>query len=171
MLIARGAGCGEEEQRRIYHAALLHSAGRSDDVRRILVSGAPPRDDETAAVEEYARVGAFLSEEGRGEFLREGGLAALSLCEWFDGRGAPRGLKGDAIPFCSRVIAIADAFDAMLPDGKGSLVSDFDYALANIKERSGTQFDPSLVSIFIRNEDEARGIYLGSPLMPGQFFY
>ena len=113
----------------------------------------------------------MLADEGISEFLREGGVAALSLYEWFDGSGVPRGLKGDEIARSARIIAVADAFDAMFTCGGKPSVPDFDAALDAIRGRSGTQFDPALVAVFMRYADEARRVYMEGGQPTGQFFY
>ena len=164
-LIARGAGSDDAQQRRIFHAALLHDICRPEELHHVMACGRPPEGDDRRMIGEYALAGALLDDEARSEYLREGGLAVLSVCEWFDGRGAPRGLKGVEIPYSARIVAIADAFDSVFT-GKTGNVSDFDSAMALIRERSGTQFDPSLVDIFVKSEDEVRGICLGR----GEFF-
>jgi len=66
--------------------------------------------------------------------------------ERFDGKGYPDGLKGEDIPLIARIVSVADAFDSMIrarPYGYG--VSQ-EAALEEIKENSGTQFDPMIVS-------------------------
>jgi HD-GYP domain-containing protein (c-di-GMP phosphodiesterase class II) len=83
--------------------------------------------------------------------------------ERYDGKGYPSGLKGEEIPLGSRIISIAEAFDAMvsreahkytgkLPgvDERPS-VSEFDSAIQELKNNAGTQFDPGLVEAFINN--------------------
>jgi HD-GYP domain-containing protein (c-di-GMP phosphodiesterase class II) len=69
--------------------------------------------------------------------------------ERFDGRGYPEGMKGEAIPLFSRIILIADTFDAMTSTRPYRKGLPFDVAFAELKEFSGTQFDPNIVEKFI----------------------
>ncbi len=76
--------------------------------------------------------------------------------EWYDGNGYPDGLKADNIPLYSRIIAIADCFDAMTydrPYRRGVSVSE---ALEEIEKRSGSQFDPQMVEVFIQQVRQGR---------------
>ena len=75
----------------------------------------------------------------------------LSHHERWDGFGYPRGIKNDEIPLQSRIIAIADAFDAMTSERTYRKVFTNDQALDEIIRCSGTQFDPELVKIFAKN--------------------
>ena len=70
--------------------------------------------------------------------------------EWFNGNGYPDGLKGDDIPLHSRILSVADAFDAMIADRpyrKGLTQKE---ACSRLNEGAGTQFDPGVVKIFIK---------------------
>ncbi len=69
--------------------------------------------------------------------------------ERFDGRGYPEGLKGEDIPLFSRIILIADTFDAMTSTRPYRKGLPFDVAFAELREFAGTQFDPMLVEKFI----------------------
>jgi len=69
--------------------------------------------------------------------------------ERWDGKGYPRGLKGEDIPLVSRILAVADAFDAMTEDRVYRKGLSKEVALAEIKRNAGTQFDPEIVKIFI----------------------
>ena len=69
--------------------------------------------------------------------------------ERFDGRGYPEGLKSDAIPLFSRIILIADTFDAMTSTRPYRKGLSFEVAFAELREFSGTQFDPNVVDKFI----------------------
>ncbi|PYQ05199.1 MAG: hypothetical protein DMF82_09065 [Acidobacteria bacterium] len=76
--------------------------------------------------------------------------------ERWDGKGYPRGLRGEEIPLGARVIAIADAFDAMTratPHGKHRTPEQ---GLAEVEAWSGSQFDPQLVPVFV-SEYRQRG--------------
>ncbi|OPZ60863.1 MAG: Cyclic di-GMP phosphodiesterase response regulator RpfG [Deltaproteobacteria bacterium ADurb.Bin510] len=69
--------------------------------------------------------------------------------ESFDGKGYPDGLKGYEIPLLSRVIALADAFDAMTSDRPYRKGLPYDTALAEIERCKGSQFDPELAEVFM----------------------
>lgn len=73
----------------------------------------------------------------------------LSHHEKYDGTGYPRGLKGDNIPIRARIIAIADAFDAMVSRRPYREPRSIEDAKEEILRCSGTQFDPKLVKIFL----------------------
>lgn len=68
--------------------------------------------------------------------------------EWWDGRGYPLGLKGEDIPIACRILAIADAYDAMTNDRPYRGAMSHDEAVAELESCAGTQFDPELVKVF-----------------------
>jgi HD-GYP domain-containing protein (c-di-GMP phosphodiesterase class II) len=70
--------------------------------------------------------------------------------EWWDGNGYPLGLKGEDIPLASRILAIADAFDAMTSDRPYRKALTHEEAVDEIKRCAGKQFDPALVEQFIK---------------------
>lgn len=74
----------------------------------------------------------------------------ISHHERFDGTGYPRGIQGENIPVLGRVICIADAFDAMTTDRPYRKGLSLEQAIYELKKNSGTQFDPSLVEVFIQ---------------------
>lgn len=69
--------------------------------------------------------------------------------EWWNGQGYPLGLEGEQIPLECRILAIADAYDAMTSNRPYRRAMPVDEALAELKRGSGTQFDPFLVHVFI----------------------
>jgi len=77
-------------------------------------------------------------------------LFALSHHENYDGSGYPRGLKGKDIPFFSRIIAVANAFENMTTDRPYHQRISEEEAIAELKRCSGTQFDPDIVKTFIK---------------------
>lgn len=78
-------------------------------------------------------------------------VAEYILChhERWDGKGYPRGLSGDQIPLLSRILAVADAYDAMTSDRVYRKALTAEHALDEIQRNNGTQFDPSVVKAFI----------------------
>ncbi|MBN2504189.1 MAG: diguanylate cyclase [Bacilli bacterium] len=74
---------------------------------------------------------------------------ALSHHERWDGKGYPRGLKGVDIPYFARIIAVADAFEAMTSDRPYRKAMSMDVAVKELKSCAGTQFDPDIVQTFV----------------------
>ena len=72
----------------------------------------------------------------------------LTHHERWDGKGYPQGLKGEAIPLLSRIIAVTDAYDAMTNDRVYRKALPKEAAIEEIKKHKGTQFDPKVVMIF-----------------------
>lgn len=77
-------------------------------------------------------------------------LYVLSHHERFDGTGYPRGIKQDEIPLISRIIAVADAYDAMTNERPYNRALNHDLAVKELEKNKGTQFDPAIVDIFIK---------------------
>lgn len=73
----------------------------------------------------------------------------LTHHEWYDGKGYPKGLKGEDIPLLSRMIAIIDAYDVMTHDRVYKKAVTKLEAIAELRRAQGSQFDPALVDIFI----------------------
>ena len=76
--------------------------------------------------------------------------------ERWDGKGYPKGLKGEQIPLAARIMAIADVFDALVSQRCYKEPFSFDESVKIIEEGAGTQFDPNLVGVFLRHRSEFR---------------
>ena len=78
-------------------------------------------------------------------------IAKYILChhERWDGKGYPQGLIGEKIPLLSRIVAIADSFDAMTNDRAYRVAMTKEEAIEEIRRNSGTQFDPEVTRVFI----------------------
>ena len=75
----------------------------------------------------------------------------LSHHERWDGMGYPRGLKGEDIPLLSRILSVADAYDAMTEDRIYRKALSKEEAIEEIRRNSGSQFDPLIANIFIKS--------------------
>ena len=75
--------------------------------------------------------------------------AVLHHHERYDGKGYPEGLKGNDIPYFARIITIADAYDVMINERVYKKSLSVEEALKELKNNAGTQFDPTLVNLFI----------------------
>jgi len=151
--IARRLGWDDERLDLLQLGGPLHDVGKlaiPDDVLR-----KPGRldDDELAQIREHPRLGARI-------LLRlaafRGALPyVLYHHERWDGTGYPTGRAGEQIPLEARVLAVADAFDAMTSDRPYRPALSRDEALAEVERCSGTQFDPEIVRIFLDLFSEA----------------
>jgi HD-GYP domain-containing protein (c-di-GMP phosphodiesterase class II) len=125
-------------------AALLHDLGKIGVADRILLKPARLTEDEWREMRRHPQLGADLL---RSHGLLQGAVPMIRHHqESFDGSGYPDGLSGDAIPLGARIIAVADAFMAMVDgrpyrEARGATV-----ACAEISRCAGTQFDPAVVA-------------------------
>ena len=109
--IAELAGKDEQDCEEVYYAALLHDVGKIGISRSILNKTDKLTDEEYQVIKEHPNIGAqILSSISESPYLS---IGAKSHHERYDGRGYPEGLKGEDIPEIARIIAVADAYDAM----------------------------------------------------------
>jgi putative nucleotidyltransferase with HDIG domain len=129
-------------------AGLLHDIGlREVEVPYERLSGRRPLDlQEVALVRRHAPMGADILE--RIDFPYPVAPLVRHHHERYDGAGYPDGLSGDRIPFGARMIAIAEAFDAMTAPHSYRATVPRDAALETLVLKSGTQFDPDLARLF-----------------------
>lgn len=127
-------------------AAQLHDIGKLGVDNRYLDKEGELSEEEWKNVRRHVTVGRkILLETG---FLDSIVPMVESHHEKMDGSGYPLGLSGEAIPIGGRIIALADAFDAMTSDRAYRAALGRDVALAELRENSGTHFDPELVEVF-----------------------
>ncbi|MBF0493611.1 MAG: HD domain-containing protein [Candidatus Omnitrophica bacterium] len=131
----------------LHVASLLHDVGKIGVPDSILKKTAALTKQEYEKVKEHTIVGAIILAPIRelGEIARE----IRAHHERFDGKGYPDGLKGDDIPFISRIIAVADTFDAITSDRPYRQAQLKEVAVQIVSDNSGTQFDPIIVSAFL----------------------
>ena len=140
--IARALNMSEEEQKKLYRACLLHDIG---------FLKLNPKD--ILSMDKYKLHPQLAYEMLRViDFYADIAPIVLQHHERYDGKGYPSRLKGEGIQLESRIIAIAEAFDAMVSkDSYKSFTYDFETAIEKLKDNAGTQFDPQLVGMFVKN--------------------
>jgi len=150
-LIGREMALGEEEMFNLEIGALLHDIGKIGIPDAILQKPAPLKRDEIKKVQEHPLKGKRMIQDI--SFLEKAVPHVLYHHERFDGSGYPEHLVGTDIPVPCRIIAVADVFDALTNDRPQRKRMSFADALALIKEGGGSQFDPEVVTAFLKLVD------------------
>lgn len=144
--LAQAAGLPARDLEQVVLAAQLHDIGKIGVDSHYLDKNGPLSAEEWLSVKQHVEIGGrILAETG---FLEHLIPFVTSHHERIDGRGYPRGLKGDQIPMGGRIIALADSFDAMASDRAYRKALHLDVALADLQKGRGLQFDDSLVDLF-----------------------
>jgi diguanylate cyclase (GGDEF)-like protein/putative nucleotidyltransferase with HDIG domain len=146
-MIARELGLGESKVERIRVAALLHDVGKIYVSERILKKPGKLTAQEWEQIRKHVELSARLVEHDDLADIREWIRAHH---ERPDGTGYPRGLKGEEIPLESRIIAVADAYEAMTNKRPYSPAKTALVAQREMRLLAGTQFDPRVVDAFLK---------------------
>ena len=145
--LARASGLPDYKIIDIQMLARFHDIGKIGIPDRILFKEAPLSEDERQEMKRHAEIGHRIA------------LSAPDLVpiadwilkhhEWWNGEGYPFGLKGCQIPLECRILAIADTYDAMVSDRPYRKALSHIEAVEELKGYAGTQFDPTLIPLFI----------------------
>ncbi len=151
--LTRGLSMSEDDVNSVKRAALLHDIGMIGISSRILNKNSKLTGDEYNLIKRHTNMGVKLMEKTR-LFERELPMI-LYHHERFDGKGYPHRLRGDSIPPGARILAIADAYDAMRTTTSYRKSRSSAKALTELRKCSGTQFDPRMVDAFIKIIEKA----------------
>ncbi|HSF80667.1 MAG TPA: diguanylate cyclase, partial [Anaerolineales bacterium] len=147
VLVARRLGLAAEQIERIRKASLLHDIGKLGISDSILLKPGTLTKDEYDTVKQHSVLGANILESSH--TLRNLIPIVRYHHERYDGKGYPDGLAGNDIPIEARIVALADAVEAMASDRPYRQGLSRDDILREIKKNSGTQFDPDVVNAFV----------------------
>ena len=134
-------------------SARMHDLGKISITDIIVNKPGKLTDEEYEIMKSHSTEGERIIDEiiartGEGEFLRNAKLFAGTHHERWDGKGYPRGLKGENIPLQGRIMAIVDVYDALVSDRPYKKAFTNDEAVDIIMQNSGTHFDPKIAEIF-----------------------
>ena len=145
----------------ILAAARIHDLGKVGTRDDSLKKPGALTAEERREIEQHASIGAEIV--GRLEVYAPGVESVRHHHERWDGTGYPNGLRGEAIPLGARIIAVADAFDAMTSDRVYRRALPDDVALAELRKGSGSHFDPQIVEHFERAVGRRTAALNGQP--------
>jgi len=140
-------------------ASLLHDIGKVGIPDQILLKTGPLDENEWKIIKTHAK-------QGRDIILQAGNLKTLAEPVYYhherwDGTGYPEGLKGEGIPLSARILAVIDAYEAMICDRPYRKALPKETAMAELKANAGTQFDTKVVEVFtqvVQSEGKAKDI-------------
>jgi diguanylate cyclase (GGDEF)-like protein/putative nucleotidyltransferase with HDIG domain len=145
-MMARELGLPEHRVSRIRLAGILHDIGKAGVPNSILHKPGPLTEEEYAIIKRHPELGAQIIEH----------ISLSDVREWVathherpDGLGYPHGLSGGAIALEARIVAVADAYEAMTSDRPYRDSIGYETALAELQRCAGTQFDARVVTAFI----------------------
>jgi len=142
--IAQAMDLSDEEQTTIYQAGLLHDIGKILTPESVLLKPKKFNRQEFAIIKNHSIDGEkmvlFISS------FKSYATIIRHHHERYDGEGYPDNLRGTAIPLLSRIMAVADAFDAMTTNRIYKARKTIDKALLELQKCSGTQFDPAIIT-------------------------
>ncbi|EQC47355.1 HD-GYP domain-containing protein [Bacteriovorax sp. Seq25_V] len=147
LTLGKEIGLNEEELYDLELSALFHDIGKIGVPDSVLLKPARLTEDEFLQMKSHPEKSAEIL-RGFSHFEKVAKYAKHHHERW-DGRGYPEGLKGEDIPLFSRIILIADTFDAMTSSRPYRKGLDYEVAFAELEEFSGSQFDPELAKAFI----------------------
>jgi diguanylate cyclase (GGDEF)-like protein len=131
---------------RLRVAALLHDVGKVAVPEEILEKPTSLTSTEWRTVVQHPRIGQVILEQAAA--LKDAVPIILHHHERYAGHGYPFGLRAHEIPLGARIVAIADAYDAMINDRPYKRAISHEQAIAELRRHAGTQFDPELVELF-----------------------
>jgi len=154
VLLYRELGFDEASCEVMRLAAMLHDVGKISTPDAVLKKPGRLTPDEFEIMKLHTVKGYEVLRDADSPFLQMGATIAYTHHEKWDGSGYPRGLKGTDIPAEGRVVALADVFDALCSRRVYKDAWPIDKVFDEIRNCSGSHFDPQIVEIFFDNLDE-----------------
>ena len=148
VLLGEAAGLQVHELNDLILLSQVHDIGKVGISDSILFKPGKLTSEEWEQMKKHSEIGYRIASSS--PELSHIAELILQHHEWWNGNGYPRGLKGEKIHICSRILAIVDAYDAMISKRPYREPCSHKEALLELKRCKGSQFDPFLVDLFIQ---------------------
>ncbi|NRF90732.1 HD domain-containing protein [Paenibacillus frigoriresistens] len=149
-LLALGIGMSQEEAELLKMASPMHDIGKVAIPDSVLNKPGKLTDEEFKLMQNHTRIGYNLLKNSNRHILKTAAVVAYEHHEKWNGRGYPRGIKGEEIHIYGRITAIADVFDALGSERVYKKAWELDRILRLFKEEQGEHFDPKVVDAFFQ---------------------
>jgi len=153
-LLAELCGLEENECQLLSTASPMHDIGKVSTPDNILKKPGKLTKEEFAEMQKHTTIGYKLFAYSRGEILQTAAIVAHEHHEKYNGKGYPRGLKGNEIHIYGRITAVVDVFDALGSERVYKKAWELDKITSLLIEEKGEHFDPYLVDLFMENIDK-----------------
>jgi len=157
-LISAAMGLPKTEQELLLEAAPMHDIGKVGIADVILLKPGRLTTEEFEIMKQHAVFGYEILKGSASKVLQAGAEIAHAHHEKFDGSGYPRGLVGQDIPIFSRIVAVADVFDALTSERPYKKAWNLDRAAEHIRTCAGRHFDPRCVDAFFDQWDKVLAV-------------
>lgn len=152
---------------KLQQACLFHDIGKADVPESILLKPGKLTREEFEEIKKHTLNGAAALERAyprlpKGSIFQMAINIALSHHERWDGKGYPKGLKGDEIPLSAQIVAICDVYDALRSERPYKSALSHEDSMLELRKERGTQFNPVLCDAFFHCAEEIRHIFDGN---------
>jgi len=137
----------------------MHDIGKIGTPDHVLLKPGKFTQEELDVMNQHAEIGYRILSGSDAELLKVAATIAWTHHERWDGSGYPRGLKGENIPIEGRIVAIADAFDALTTARVYKPAFEFDHAVELMIKKRGEHFDPELLDVFLASLPDIKRIH------------
>ena len=158
-LLAKLSGLNSDKCKLIKEVAPMHDIGKIGIPDNILLKPGKLDDEEFEIMKTHSALGYDMFKNSERKLLKAAAIVSHEHHERWDGKGYPRGIKGNDISIMARVVSVADVFDALISKREYKEAWELHEIKSYFIEEKGKQFDPDLAQVFVENIESFENIY------------